>query len=54
MKIGRKRKTMFNLAVSALCGWAAWTCFRDDNKFWGWLNLIGSAANFALFLRGIL
>lgn len=45
---------MFNLVVAGLCAWSSHHSFRQGNTRWGWLNLVLSALNFAMFLAGVL
>lgn len=42
------------LLVSAFCGYCAYDCFRKDNDFWGWANLVLSSWNFANFMTTVL
>ena len=42
------------LLVSAFCGYCAYSCFKEDNDFWGWTNLVMSAWNFANFMNRVM
>jgi hypothetical protein len=41
---------MLNLIIAAACAYFAKLSFDEDRNFSGWLNLVLSAANFALFI----
>lgn len=44
---------MFNLAVAGFCAWSSWESFKAGNERWGWINLVLSALNAAVFLAGV-
>lgn len=45
---------ILNLFISCLNLYIAKICFETKTNVWGWVNIILSAINFALFLKELL
>lgn len=44
---------MVSLVISIFGLWVAKQCFEAENYGWGWINLVFSSANLALFLTEV-